>query len=230
MSDWTFTDFGPEFDTHVAAHLPGYADVQRLVGLVAEFAVPPGGVVADLGCSTGKTAEMLRNYLYDRAVDYHLYDQDASMLAQAIERCPFAKTHLLSLPGELDHSDADLTVCLWLLQFVPPGQWRRILHDARVRSKPTGCMLVAAKTRHADPRWEEVAVAALDEYKSDAGVNQPDRAAKTKALRGMLYQASPTWIARDLTAAGWHNPTLLWRWHVWSLIGAWASPVPPETV
>jgi tRNA (cmo5U34)-methyltransferase len=230
MSDWTFTDFGPEFDTHVAAHLPGYADVQRLVTLVAEFAVPPGGTVADLGCSTGKTAATIRDHLHDRAIDYHLYDEDPSMLAEAMIRVPTAKTHLLSLPGQLDHPDADLTVCLWLLQFVPPGQWRRILHDARTRSKPTGCMLVAAKTRHADPRWEEVAVAALDEYKTDAGVSQPDRAAKTKALRGMLYQASPTWIARDLTAAGWHNPTLLWRWHVWSLIGAWASPVPPETV
>jgi len=230
MSDWTFTDFGPEFDTHVAAHLPGYADVQRLVSLVAEFAVPPGGTVADLGCSTGRTAATLQAHLHDRAVDYHLYDEDPSMLAEAEQRVPSAKTHLLSLPGTLDHHDADLTVCLWLLQFVPPGQWVRILHDARVRSKPTGCVLVAAKTRHRRPRWEEVAVAALDEYKTDAGVTDPDRVAKTKALRGMLYQASPTWIARDLTAAGWHTPTLLWRWHVWSLIGAWASPVPTETV
>lgn len=230
MSDWTFTDFGPEFDTHVAAHLPGYADIQRLVALVAEFAVPPGGTVADLGCSTGRTAEAIRLHLSDRAVDYHLYDNDASMIAEAQRRNPAAKTHLLDLPADLDHADADLTVVLWLLQFIHPAKWRRILHDARVRSKPTGCVLVAAKTRHADPRWEEVAVAALDDYKAETGVDPSERTAKAKSLRGMLYQASPTMIATDLTAAGWHQPTLLWRWHVWSLIGAWASPVSRETM
>jgi tRNA (cmo5U34)-methyltransferase len=225
MTHWSFTDFGPEFDTHVAAHLPGYADVQHLVRLVAEFAVPVGGVVADLGCSTGKTAEVINGL--NRDITFHLYDTDLSMLGAADQRLVDAKTelHQVTLPSPLSHTDADLTVCLWLLQFLPPSLWRSVLHAARIRSSATGCLLVAAKTRHPDPRWEEVAVAALDGYKADAGVSLEDRTAKSESLRGVLYQASPDWLVRDITAAGWHNPTLLWRWHVWSLFGAWATPV-----
>ena len=225
MSDWSFTDFGPEFDTHVAAHLPGYADVQRLVHLIAEFAVPVGGTVADLGCSTGRTAEVVNGL--DRDITFHLYDSDVTMLDAAHERLRDAKAemHLANLPDGMMHTDADLTVCLWLLQFLAPDQWRRVLHAARTRSAPTGCLIVAAKTRHPDPRFEEIAVAALDEYKADAGVDLDARAEKTRSLRGVLYQASPDWLVRDITAAGWHSPTLLWRWHVWSLFGAWATEV-----
>ncbi len=221
---WTFTDFGPHFDTHVAAHLPGYADVQRLVAIVAEFAVPVGGTVADLGCSTGKTAEVIDTL--GRDIFFHLYDADASMLDAAHERLTAAhELHLTPLPEGMCHTGADLTTCLWLLQFLPPDQWRTLLHAARMRSRPTGCLLVAAKTRHPDPRWDEIAVAALDEYKQEAGVSPAERADKAKALRGTLYQASVPAICADLTAAGWHSPTVLWRWHVWSVIGAWATEV-----
>jgi tRNA (cmo5U34)-methyltransferase len=225
MTAWSFTDFGPEFDTHVAAHLPGYADVQRLVGMVAEFAVPVGGTVADLGCSTGRTAATL--YRLERQITMHLYDADATMLDEARTRGLGAAVHYhqATLPDGMTHHDADLTVCLWLLQFLNPDQWRTVLHAARVRSRSTGALIVAAKTRHPDPRWEEIAVAALDEYKNEAGVSLTERAHKTKALRGVLYQASVDHLCTDITAAGWHNPTVLWRWHVWSVLGAWASPV-----
>ena len=47
MSDWTFKDFGPQFDEHVVNHLPGYEAVQDLVTYLAAFLVPNGGVVAD---------------------------------------------------------------------------------------------------------------------------------------------------------------------------------------
>lgn len=224
-SDWTFEDFGPEFDAHVARHLPGYADVQRLVALVASFAVPYNGRVADLGCSTGASAEALRHAL-QRPVSYVLYDADASMLDEAAERLgPEVDYHHGELPrrGGLQHRDADLTLALWFLQFLPPSERRVVLAQARVASRTTGAIVVAAKTRHGDSRWEDIAVAALDDYKAEAGVDADERAAKTRSLRGRMFTATTADYLADLRAAGWHSPVVLWRWHVWSVIGAWAK-------
>lgn len=227
-ADWTFTDMGTEFDAHVAAHLPGYADVQRLVALVATFAVPDAGVVADLGCSTGRSSYEIARL--SRNAEFWLYDSDDSMLAVSAER-PFLR-HAHRILGDVEysmqHAGADLTLALWLLQFMHPRKWRPILSEARLRASPNGCVLVAAKTQHPDPRWEQIAVAALDDYKSDQGVRPPERADKTKALRGVLHPVPPAQIARDLVASGWHSPTVLWKWHVWSIIGAWASPLAPD--
>lgn len=223
---WTFAGFGDEFDSHVAAHLPGYADVQRLVALVASFVVPSGGLVADLGASTGTTAATILDTI-SRPVRLVLYDEDASMLDGARNRLPGAvETVLAHLPADpLTHEGADLTLLLWLLQFLPPADRRPLLSAARRRSRPSGAVLVAAKTRHADPRWEEVAVAALDDYKAEQGVTADERVTKTRALRGALTPSTSTEIAGDLIAAGWRSPVVLWRWHAWTVIGAWASDV-----
>lgn len=220
---WNFNGMGHEFDEHVAAHLPGYADVQRLVALIASFTVPDGGRVADLGCSTGLTAAMIHEALPQRSIDFTLYDSDESMLDQSRRRNPQA-THIReTLPAPLSHRSADLTLALWLLQFLHPSDRRHVLSSARYTAAPNGCILIATKTRHADSRWEEIAVAALDDYKAEQGVTPEERVAKTRSLRGAMHTTTAADLIADLQASGWHSPTILWRWHVWSIIGAWAQ-------
>lgn len=124
-----------------------------------------------------------------------------------------------------EHADADLTVAMWLLQFLSPAARRPLLIAARGRSAPGGAILVATKTRMAEPRWQEIAEAALDDYKADHGVTPEQRVAKTRALRGTMRPDTDAAVIADLRSAGWHSPTLLWRWHVWSVIGAFAQPL-----
>lgn len=233
-ADWSFDNMGPEFDEHVAAHLPGYADVQRLVALIATFHLPDGGVLADLGASTGLTVRTIADTIPQRRFSAYLYDADASMLEQARGRLAmldavnahYVETDLdVRHRSAFEHTDADLTVAMWLLQFLTPAARRPLLQLARSRSAPGGAIIVATKTRMAEPRWQEVAEAALDDYKAEHGVTPEQRAAKTKALRGTMRVDTDAAIVADLRASGWHTPTLLWRWHVWSVIGAHAQPL-----
>lgn len=230
MTDWSFANFGAEFDEHAAAHLPGYADVQTFVTLVAQHVAPAFSTIADYGCATGATAAHLATL--GRSYTYVLYDDDASMLEAAEKRLTEAfvlpdqmDLNNVALPTGVDHTNASLSIMLWLLQFMPREQWRPLLTAARRSSLPTGALIVGAKTMHVDPRWQEIAVAALDDYKADAGVTPMQRAEKTKALRGTLHQATVGQLSADLTASGWHHPTVLWRWHVWTVLGAFASPL-----
>lgn len=229
-ADWTFHDFGPQFDQHVAAHLPGYADVQALIRLIASMQVPDGGTIADLGCSTGTTALNLAGL--GRDITFWLYDNDRSMLDIAGTR--LADQHRVlchqDVREPLEHIGADLTIALWLLQFLPPQDWNQVLTQARHRSAPTGAVIIAARTMHTDTRWEQVGLAALDDYKAGQGVSADERAAKTRALRGVQGAWPVTRYRMALMDAGWHEPTVLWRWHIWTVIGAWASPLAPDTV
>lgn len=221
---WTFAGMGAEFDHHVARHLPGYADVQRLVALVASFVIPTqGGVFADLGASTGRTARDVVSALPGRDIECHLYDRDASMLTEARRQSPTVRTHQLELPARLEHRGAHLTVALWLLQFLSPDRRCAVLAEAHRTAADTGAILIATKVRMRDYRWGEIAAAALDDYKADAGVSPDERAAKTASLRGVLQTPTTSEVAADLIATGWHEPVVLWRWHIWAVIGAWKT-------
>lgn len=234
QTDWSFDNFGLQFDDHVARHLPGYFDVQRLVAIIAEHAVPNGGVVADLGCSTGQTARTIADALPKRWMSFHLYDADPSMLAVAGQEMhregkrPNALCHYrrVVLPdGELDHEQAALTTMLWTLQFINPAHWLTILREARYCSAENGMLVVAAKTTHPDPRFEGIAIAALDDYKRESGVSAQERADKTRSLRGTMHSMPATAYARLIKDAGWSYPMVLWRWHFWTVFGAYATEV-----
>lgn len=228
-TDWSFQDFGPEFDSHVVQHLPGYADVQNLIAGISRFTVYRNGHVADLGASTGTTADIIGRTLPDRNITFHLYDEDRSMLDVAEQKITgdhAVRSYVVDLEtNPLSHRDADLTLCLWTLQFLHPKNRVPLLAKAREAAADTGAILVASKTIHSDTRWADIADSALDEYKSAAGVDDSTRLAKTRALRGTMAAETPAQISANLLAAGWHSPAVLWSWHSWTLIGAYASPM-----
>lgn len=229
---WTFDGFGPGFDAHVVAHLPAYERTQEVVGAVSSFTLPDRGVVADLGASTGRTTQQLLDRHPARRITAHLYDADATMLEVARQRLAgqdtvTARYHCGDLT-DLDtwhHQGADLTLALWLLQFLHPVERVPLLARARARASASGAILVGAKTRHTDPRWQEIADAALVDHKASAGVKPEEIIAKAASLRGVLIPDTVSGISRQLTEAGWHAPAVVHVWHVWALIGAWASPI-----
>jgi tRNA (cmo5U34)-methyltransferase len=228
---WTFDRFGEQFDSHVVAHLPVYEAVQAVAATVSSFTLPDRGIVADLGASTGRTVAALIERHPGRRLTAHLYDADRTMLDAASVRLAPHDTVTSSLHhGDLteddtwQHQGADLTLALWLLQFVHPRHRARVLTQARQRASDNGAILVAAKTRHTDSRWQEIADAALVDHKAGAGVTPEDIVAKARSLRGVLIPDTGPELADQLTASGWHAPCVIHCWHTWTLVGAWARP------
>jgi tRNA (cmo5U34)-methyltransferase len=200
--------------------------------MVSSFVLPDRGVVADLGASTGRTVAQLLERHPGRRLTAHLYDTDSTMLEQAEGRLEglgnvTARYHLGDLTDSdtWGHQGADLTLALWLLQFLHPAARQPLLTTARQRSAPNGAILIAAKTRQTDPRWQEIADAALVDYKAAAGVSPEEISAKARSLRGVLIPDTLGEVTAQLTRAGWHAPAVIQTWHVWTLIGAWASPM-----
>lgn len=227
---WAFTrEVVTVFDGHVRASVPFYDDIQAMVAELADWLVPAGGLIADLGCSTGNTSAAILARHPDRDLRVALYDEALPMVNEARQRLDPAAPgrvdwHIGRLQDGLAHHDADLTLLLFVLQFIPyPDDRQAVLTHARNASAPTGALIVAEKTRPRDPRWAEIANDVSHDFKARSGITGDQIRAKAAALRGVLnpYPADAT--IGLITAAGWTRPEVLFRWHTWTLIGAFAE-------
>lgn len=230
MADWTFTDFGPEFDDHARAHLPEYERAHQTIAHAASFALRPGGTLADLGASTGYAVESINNALLGRPFSAHLYDLDRSMLDQAEQRLagsgiPLELREMDLTADAFEHEDADVTLLLWTLQFLPPESWQRVLRRARYAAAQDGLLLIGAKTRLSDARWQEQADAATADWKAKHGVTPEEALIKARSLRGTMLMVSLDRLYREVEEAGWSAPVVLFRWYSWVVVGAWAAPL-----
>jgi len=127
--------------------------------------------------------------------------------------------------GPLAHSDADLTVALFTLQFLREQDRVEALRLAREHSADSGALIVAEKIRPIDVRWAEIAIDVAHDFKAAHGIDDAAIRAKAKALRGVLRPWSQRAIVEAITSAGWHSPEVLFRWHGWLVVGAFASPL-----
>lgn len=230
---WEFTpDVAEVFDEHVRASVPFYDAIQDLVAEAADWLTPAGGLVADLGAATGITVERILTRHPERNLRAVLYDEQAAMLGKAVARLtePVAAgrvaTHTRRIQdGPLNHEGADLTVCLFTLQFLPWPDRVAALAGARKASAPTGALLIAEKVRPLDVRWAEIATDVSHDWKHQHGITPDAILAKARALRGVLAPASLNALAGMVREAGWAAPEVLFRWHQWVLLGAYACRV-----
>lgn len=225
---WQFTsDVVDVFDEHVAASVPHYAVIQRLVAEMADWLLPHGGIYADLGASTGTTAQLIGARHPDRTFRAFLYDEVPEMLEQAALKLDGTNVKverkLQTILKPMDHTPADLTTALFTLQFLPPERRAEVLAHAHRASRATGALIVAEKVRPADPFWAEIAMEASHDFKSEAGISDTAIRAKARSLRGVLRPSSIQDLLATITCAGWQRPETLFRWHQWVVVGAFAT-------
>lgn len=226
---WEFTPgVAAVFDEHVRASVPHYEIVQEMVAHLSDWLLPQRALICDLGASTGYTVDLLLNRHPERELSAVLYDEAPAMLAKAAEKLGPAiaagrvEMRPQRVQDPLKHSAADLTLALFLLQFLPYADRPSVLRAARDASAPTGALLIAEKLRPVDARWSEIAYAVSHDWKAEHGIDAAAIRAKERSLRGVLQPVSLTALNRMVTDAGWHAPEVLFRWHQWVLIGAFA--------
>ena len=218
------------FDDHVRASVPFYDAIQQLIAEACDWLAPAGALVADLGCSTGNTALAILARHRERRLRFALYDESVSMLARARPAVESAagSGRVCSWAGELpgaglQHDGAALTLAVFVLQFMPWPDRGDLLADARARAADDGALIVAEKIRVADSRWAEIGADVSHDYKAAAGITDSAIRAKASALRGVLRPATLGGTAALVQAAGWAPPEVLFRWHQWAVLGAYAA-------
>lgn len=226
---WSFTaDVAKVFDEHVTSNVPHYELIQKSVTYLSDWLAPDYATVVDAGASTGTTTRAISLRHPQRNLEFYLYDSELPMLEQAKEknanhppnhRFVFCRENLLD--GKLVHKKADLTLCLFVLQFLPLDKRAYVLQQLHERATAnTSYLLVAEKVWQPNAFLQEIANEATWDYKSDNGVDADVIRTKAKALRGVLQPLEANTLEQLLISSGWKMPTAIYRWHSW---GIWVA-------
>lgn len=224
---WKFTpEVADVFPEHVRASVPFYDAIQDLVAECSDWLLPDGGLVADLGAATGITVRRVMDRHPQRDIRAALYDVEQPMLDKAAELFPGDDRiqffdHPIEMP--LKHTEADLTLSLFTLQFLPLRDRLAALRNARACATETGALIVAEKVRPVDSRWAEIAVDVSHDWKEDHGIEASAIRAKSRALRGVLTPYPESTLLTMIKSVGWCCPEVLFRWHSWVVVGAFAT-------
>lgn len=224
---WEFTPEVTEvFDEHVRASVPYYDDIQRMVAEFSDWLLPAGGLFVDLGASTCATLAKICARHPGRRFRADLYDEEPSMLERAKLKVGGLNVmptfHVQRLQQPFKHRDADLTVALFTLQFLREQDRVPVLTEARRCSARSGAIILAEKIRPEHSLLAEIANDASHDFKAAAGISDTAIRSKARALRGVLMPQSLHLLLSQLSDAGWHDADVVFRWHQWCIVVAFA--------
>ncbi|MFF4403825.1 methyltransferase domain-containing protein [Streptomyces sp. NPDC001404] len=227
---WSFTpEVADVFPEHVRASVPFYDAIQDLVAEAADWLLPDGGLVVDLGAATGITVHRIATRHPERTLRAVLYDNEPSMLDRASKALADVSNMAVEYvtanieTTAFTHTNADLTLSLFTLQFLPLPDRVTALRSARLAASTAGALLVAEKVRAPDSRWAEIGNDASHDWKATHGITDAAIRAKSRALRGVLMPYPESTLVQAVIAAGWCCPEVLFRWHSWLVLGAFAT-------
>jgi tRNA (cmo5U34)-methyltransferase len=142
-ADWSFasSDIARRFDRHVREQLPWYELASGLAAHVARHYLPEGGLVYDLGASTGNVGRILEPTLKARGARLIAVEREPEMAAA------------YDGPGELLVADVrdveyerfDVAIAFLLFMFIPAADRGKLLHRLTTAMKEGGAVIVFDK-------------------------------------------------------------------------------------
>ena len=208
------------FDDMVSRSVPFYGELQRmLVDLAVQLLPDQGGVVCDLGCSTGTTIALLaahpgtpestRFVGIDNAPD--MLDQARIKLAPELAE---GRVELLEAdidPG-LDLPRCNVVLMNWTLQFVRPINRESVVRRIAERLESPGALLLSEKVLVADSFLNRAYIDLYLEYKRRNGYTDEEIQRKREALENVLIPYRVEENEEMLRRCGFGTVDPFFRW------------------
>lgn len=178
--DWSF-DRLADFDAHVRAHLPWYDLATEAVALIARHYIPRGGLVYDIGASTGNVGRALGQTLEDRGASLVAIEPSANLSGR------------YQAPGRLVDADAltfrfephDVSVLFLTLMFMPVSRRPALVTRLRTALNAGGAVIVVDKCVPPGGYEATVLQRLVWAGKLGAGVSGAEIVAKELSLAGV---------------------------------------------
>jgi tRNA (cmo5U34)-methyltransferase len=141
--DWTFKNFqvAKGFDRHVREQLPWYDLATGIVRHIARHYLNKGGLVYDIGASTGNIGRAIKDLLANRGATLIAIDNSREML------------RLYSGPGkielanadEYDYKNFDIAICFLSLLFLSKEKRKSLIKKLLLKVKEGGVIIIFDK-------------------------------------------------------------------------------------
>ena len=193
--EWTFENLevASGFDRHVREQLPWYDLVTGAVAHIARHYIPKGGLVYDIGASTGNIGQAIEETITERKAKLVGIESSAEMCAR------------YKAPGELVQIDAldyrfqpyDLAICYLVLMFLPVGKRQEFIDYLKSLIKPGGALLIVDKCEAATGYEATVFWRLTLAGKIVAGVDAKSVIDKELSLSGVQRPLDPAMLGVD---------------------------------
>lgn len=215
---WTFKSaaVAANFDAHVREQLPWYDLATQAVEHIARHYVPPGGLVYDIGASTGNLAERLTLLLAERKATLVAVEESEAMVAQYLKRRAsprlaqidvYTKTSDLGIAKDklrefvvcgdaLDYQFEmfDFATLFLVLMFVPVGRRAEFVGRLRSLIRPGGALVVVDKINTPSGYGGTVLRRLAMKWKLENGAKPEDIVKKELSLAGYQRPVDPTFL------------------------------------
>jgi tRNA (cmo5U34)-methyltransferase len=194
--EWTFKSANvvDNFDSHVREQLPWYELATRAVTLLGRHYCANGGLVYDIGASTGNITLALDESMPDRALRFVAIDDSIEMCAKLKARTAINPNNIEVVCAnamEYDYKQYDFAVAFLSLMFFPVWKRREWLNKITSLMKPGGAFVVVDKivtpSGYVGTALRRMAM----QWKLDAGALPADIIAKELSLAGYQRPLCP---------------------------------------
>lgn len=184
-ANWTFENatIAQNFDQHVREQLPWYSIATGAVAHIARHYVPNGGVVYDIGASTGNIARALEPMLLERGADLIPIERSQEMGLQYTG--PGAESLINADATEHDYQRCDLIVLFLTAMFLPVDGRGRFIEYLRSCLRPGGAIIMVDKCQASTGYAATVLWRLTLAGKIAAGVSADEIVAKELSLGGV---------------------------------------------
>jgi tRNA (cmo5U34)-methyltransferase len=198
-TNWTFesAEVARSFDRHVREQLPWYELATGAVAHIGRHFIGDGGLVYDIGASTGNIGKALAGVLEDRGA-----------LLLSIDRAPQMAEQYTG-PGKLivanactvEYEPFDFAVLFLTLQFLTPMQRRGLVTRLNKAMKPGGAIVVVDKVETSGGYAQTVLHRMTIAGKAATGTSAQDIVAKELSIAGVQRPLGKSFVRRNFDGA-----------------------------
>lgn len=142
--DWTFKDknVSDNFDNHVRESLPWYDMVTGFVAHFARHYIPHGGLVYDIGASTGNIGKAIFDTLDSRKARFFAIEESREMALN------YEGPQRLVIADALNYSfePYDFATCFLVVMFLPISKRFNFIRKLKKNLNPGGALIIVDKT------------------------------------------------------------------------------------
>ena len=148
MDDWTFKGFAENFDAHVHGQLPWYDMVSEAVSFIAKNYIPHGGLVYDIGCSTGNITKKLLPTINSRFANIVGIDVEPSMITKYADTFigeDFVSSECSSAEDYI-YEQFDVAIVFLTAMFIEAKAQEDFINYLYDKCNQGGCIILVDKT------------------------------------------------------------------------------------
>jgi tRNA (cmo5U34)-methyltransferase len=216
--EWTFNSsaVADRFDKHVREQLPWYDQLLACIAHIGAHYIGRGGIVYDVGASTGNVGQVLARTLFDRGACLSAIEQSREMASRW--RPPMTKeghaSHTMEVADALAYTfePFDFAVVNLVMMFMPIERREDFVAALCAKAKPGAAVVFVEKTIGASGYPGTVLRRMAMRWKLDAGVRPEEIVDKELSLGGVQRPIDPSIIPANAVEFFRFGEFVGWLW------------------